>query len=86
MLQTLQRTAEVAGEIEMTKSHLNKTSEDLQQWVTDVQLWAASSKFVTKSKEIMSCVQGCRNEFDIEGDSFYSTIVVFIGWDHINCH
>ncbi|XP_059361770.1 uncharacterized protein LOC132099398 [Carassius carassius] len=42
-VKTLQRTAEVAGEIEMTKSHLNKTSEDLQQWVTDVQLWAASN-------------------------------------------
>ncbi|XP_059417298.1 uncharacterized protein LOC132152562 [Carassius carassius] len=51
MLQTLQRTAEVAGEIEMTKSHLNKTSEDLQQWVTDVQLWAASTPSTISSHD-----------------------------------
>ncbi|KAK9976910.1 hypothetical protein ABG768_018731 [Culter alburnus] len=48
---TLQRTAEVAGEIEMTKSHLNKTSEDLQQWVTDVQLWAASTPSTISSHD-----------------------------------
>ncbi|XP_067220129.1 uncharacterized protein [Chanodichthys erythropterus] len=50
-VKTLQRTAEVAGEIEMTKSHLNKTSEDLQQWVTDVQLWAASTPSTISSHD-----------------------------------
>ncbi|CAM4511860.1 unnamed protein product [Leuciscus chuanchicus] len=45
-VKTLQRTAEVAGEIEM-----NKTSEDLQQWVTDVQLWAASTPSTISSHD-----------------------------------